>query len=52
LSNVCLIGRYDCSTRRMISSFSNAGYLIRRLPHPRSHELREIIINANDFHLH
>ena len=29
-------GRCDCSTIRMISSFSDAGYLIRRLPHPRS----------------
>ena len=29
-------GRWDCSTRRMISSFSEAGYLIHRLPHPRS----------------
>ena len=29
-------GRCDCSTRRMISSFSEAGYLMPRLPHPRS----------------
>ena len=28
--------RWDCSTRRMISSFSDAGYLIPRLPHARS----------------
>ena len=28
--------RCDCSTSRMISSFSAAGYLIRRLPQPRS----------------
>jgi hypothetical protein len=26
----------DCSTIRMISSFSAAGYLIRRPPHPQS----------------
>tara|TARA_B100001179_G_scaffold223186_1_gene200424 strand:- start:340 stop:735 length:396 start_codon:yes stop_codon:yes gene_type:complete len=35
-SSVRLAGRCDCSTIRMISSFSDAGYLIRRLPHPRS----------------
>jgi len=29
-------GRCDCSTIRMISSFSEAGYLMPRLPHPRS----------------
>ncbi|MCB1498198.1 MAG: transposase [Bauldia sp.] len=31
-----LTSRCDCSTRRMISSFSAAGYLMRRPPHPRS----------------
>lgn len=31
-----LVGRCDCSTIQMISSLSDAGYLIRRLPHPRS----------------
>src|SRR5262249_40205433 len=36
LSSVRRTGRRDCSTRRMISSFSEAGYLIPRLPHPRS----------------
>src|SRR6476469_3368570 len=35
-SNVRPAGRWDCSTSRMISSFSEAGYLIPRLPHPRS----------------
>ena len=30
------IGRCEPSTRRMISNFSDAGYLIRRRPHPRS----------------
>src|SRR3954447_279665 len=35
-SNVRRTGRWDCSTSRMISSFSEAGYLIPRLPHPRS----------------
>jgi hypothetical protein len=34
LSSVRLAGRCDCSTSRMISSFSEAGYLIRRRPHP------------------
>jgi hypothetical protein len=29
-------GRCDWSTRRMLSSFSDAGYLMPRLPHPRS----------------
>src|SRR3954466_5185689 len=29
-------GRWDCSTSWMISSFSAAGYLIRRPPHPPS----------------
>ena len=31
-----LAGRCDCSTILMISSFSDAGYLIRRRPHPQS----------------
>src|SRR3546814_439186 len=35
-SSVRLAGRCDCSTIRMISSFSDAGYLIRRRPHPQS----------------
>ena len=35
-SSVRRTGRWDCSTSRMISSFSEAGYLIPRLPHPRS----------------
>ena len=30
------VGRCDASTVRMISSFSEAGYLMRRPPHPRS----------------
>ena len=30
-----LAGRCDCSTVLMISSFSDAGYLIRHRPHPR-----------------
>src|SRR5512139_3379670 len=36
LASVRRTGRCDCSTRRMISSFSEAGTLIPRLPHPRS----------------
>ena len=36
LSKVDPTPRWDCSTRRMISSFSDAGYLIPRLPHARS----------------
>jgi len=35
-SSVRFAGRCDCSTVLMISSFSAAGYLIRRRPHPRS----------------
>src|ERR1700737_273712 len=35
-SSVRRAGRCDCSTSRMISSFSEAGYLIPRCPHPRS----------------
>jgi hypothetical protein len=35
-SSVRLTGRVDCSTSRMISSFSQAGYLMRRPPHPPS----------------
>src|SRR5664280_2792012 len=35
-SRVRRTGRSDCSTSRMISSFSVAGYLMRRRPHPRS----------------
>src|SRR5215831_13663296 len=36
LASACRTGRCDCSTRQMISSFSEPGYLIPRLPHPRS----------------
>jgi hypothetical protein len=36
LFRVCLVGRSDPSTVRMISSYSEAGYLICRRPHPRS----------------
>src|SRR5271155_2415527 len=39
MPSVCSVrraGRWECSTRRMISSFSEAGTLIPRLPHPRS----------------
>src|SRR6266403_3723855 len=36
LSSVRRTGREEPSTSRMISSFSDAGYLIPRLPHPRS----------------
>jgi hypothetical protein len=35
-SSVRFTGRCDCSTSRMISSFSEAGYLMRRPPHPPS----------------
>ena len=35
-SSVRLTGRCELSTRRMISSFSDAGYLIRGRPYPRS----------------
>ena len=36
LSSVRRAGRWDCSTSLMISSFSDAGYLILARPHPRS----------------
>src|SRR3954452_363804 len=36
ISSVRRTGRCDCSTRRMISAFSEAGYLMRRPPQPRS----------------
>src|SRR5205823_12724026 len=36
ISRVRRAGRCDCSTRRMISSFSEPGSLMPRLPHPRS----------------
>src|SRR3712207_3627354 len=35
-SRVRRTGRWDCSTTRMISSFSEAGYLMPRPPQPRS----------------
>ena len=35
-SSVRFAGRCEPSTRRMISSFSAAGYLMRSLPHPRA----------------
>ena len=37
MASVCLAGRCERATRRMISSFSQAGYLIRVPPHPLSH---------------
>jgi hypothetical protein len=36
LLRVRLTGMGDCSTSRMISAFSDAGYLMPRPPHPRS----------------
>src|SRR5918911_575568 len=36
ISRVRRTGRWDCSTKWMISSFSEAGYLMRRPPQPRS----------------
>src|SRR6478609_12158135 len=36
ISSVRRTGRCDCSTRSMISSFSDAGSLMFGLPHPRS----------------
>ena len=36
LSRVRRTGKWERSTRRMISSFSDAGYLMRRIPQPRS----------------
>jgi hypothetical protein len=35
-SSVLRTGSGEVSTVRMISSFSDAGYLMRRPPHPRS----------------
>jgi len=40
LSRVRFTDRCECSTSRMISSFSDAGYLIYRPPHPRSRRPR------------
>ena len=39
MPSICSVGlapRWDCSTRRMISSFSGAEYLFLAFPHPRS----------------
>jgi hypothetical protein len=40
LSSVCFTGRCDCSTSRMISSFPDAGHLIRGRPHLRQAQRR------------
>src|SRR3954467_4965573 len=39
-------GRWDCSTSRMISSFSAAGYLIRRPPHPPSRFFEQTVLQG------
>src|SRR5665811_778139 len=41
VSSVRRAGRWDRSTRRMISSFSEAGYLIPRCPHPQSYFFKQ-----------
>jgi integrase len=42
--------RCDCSTIPMISSFSDAGYLIRRRPHPRSCYFEQTVLERQVGH--
>ena len=44
LSRVARTGRWDCSTSRMISSFSGAGHLMPRCPQPRSYFFEQTIL--------
>lgn len=50
LSRVCRAGRCDCSTMRIISSFSNAGYLILRLLHPQSCFFEQTVLQRQVSH--
>jgi hypothetical protein len=43
-------GRWDCSTTRMISSFSEAGYLIRGRPQPRSCFFEKAVLEGQRGH--
>ena len=47
---VCRIGRCDPSTVRMISSFSEAGYLIPRPSHPRSCFFEQTVLKGQVSH--
>lgn len=50
LGQVRLTDRCDCSTSRMISSFSAAGYLILGLPQPRSCFFEQTVFKAEIGH--
>src|SRR4029450_8135249 len=46
LSSVRRAGRWEVSTSRMISTFSAAGYLMPRLPHPRSFFFQQTVLQG------
>src|SRR5919205_3695450 len=50
LARVSLTDRWDCSTKRMISIFSDAGYLMRRPPHPRSCFFEQAVLEGEIGH--
>src|SRR3712207_3209248 len=50
ISNVRRTGRCDCSTRRMISAFSDAGYFMPALPHPRSCFFEQTVLQREVSH--
>src|ERR1700739_4503549 len=50
LSRVRLAGRCDCSTNWMISTFSDAGYLMPRPPHPRSCFFKQAVLQGEIGH--
>src|SRR5882672_4771158 len=50
LSSVRLAGKCDCSTSRMISVFSDAVYLMPRLPHPRSCFFKQAVLQGEIGH--
>src|SRR5215216_2814972 len=49
-SSVCRTGKADSSTSRMISSFSEAGYLMWRPPHPPSRFFEQTIFQGQFGH--
>ena len=42
-------GKWDCSTSWMIASFSQAGYLMPRPPHPPSHFFKQTVFGSRGF---
>src|SRR5215210_2674554 len=49
-SRVRRTGKGECSTSRMISAFSDAAYLMRRPPHPRSCFFEQAVLEGQIGH--